>query len=127
MPCYRTPMKGGGTAFICGDLGDHCAAEKCADVSGFLCDYPVGKNKTCDLPLCDSHAYEVAVNVHYCPGHLALWVKFSDEGKVIKELSKVEAFNTKAFQFEINRLKQENKFLKERLDKITKPKPIKPK
>lgn len=80
MPCYLSHTKSGDRMFICGKLGLHCAAEKCADVSGFLCDYPVGEGKTCDLPLCDSHAYEVAPNVHCCPGHLILWKEFRDAG-----------------------------------------------
>jgi len=59
--------------FLCGDLGPHCAAENCAASTAYLCDYPVGDDKTCDLSLCNSHAYEVAPNIHYCPGHLVLW------------------------------------------------------
>ena len=54
MPCYIEHTKDGDTMFLCGDLGPHCAADKCAAVSGWLCDYPVGEGKTCDLPLCGS-------------------------------------------------------------------------
>lgn len=78
--------------FLCGDLGPHCAAEKCAAVSGFLCDFPVAEGRTCDLPLCDSHAYEVAPEIHYCPGHLTLWQAFRDSGGVKRELENVVPF-----------------------------------
>ena len=55
---------------ICGDLGPHCA--ECAGVGGNLCDYPVGNDKTCDRPLCDDHATEVAPDVHYCRAHFIM-------------------------------------------------------
>ena len=74
MPCYIQPMKGGGTMFLCGD---------------FLCDFPVGEGKTCDMPLCEGHATEVAPNVHYCPGHMVLWQKFRDASGVQRELENV--------------------------------------
>ena len=93
MPCYIERTKDGGTMFLCGDLGRHCAAGECAAVSGFLCDYPVGEGRTCDLPLCASHAYEVAQNVHYCPGHLILWKEFRDNDGVKRELEKVVPYS----------------------------------
>lgn len=123
MPCYRVPMKGGGTAFLCGNLGDHCSSEKCADVSGFLCDYPVGEGKTCDLPLCESHAYEVAPNIHYCYGHFAMWIKFAGGDKVNEVLEGIQPFTGALVD-----LKRENEMLKERIRKLieTKPAPILP-
>ena len=36
MPCYIEHTKDGDTMFLCGDLGPHCAADKCAAVSGWL-------------------------------------------------------------------------------------------
>ena len=45
MPCYIERMKDGGTMFMCGNLGPHCAAEKCGALGVNLCDYPVGKGK----------------------------------------------------------------------------------
>jgi hypothetical protein len=97
MTCYVINLKDGGTAFLCGDLGPHCAADKCgAPGNEFLCDYPVGEGQTCDLPLCASHAYEVAPNVHYCPGHLTLWSEFRKAGGVEKELANVVPFAERA-------------------------------
>ncbi len=92
MPCYVERQKDGGTMFLCGDLGPHCAAEKCAAVSLNLCDYPVGDGKTCDLPLCDSHAFEVAPNIHYCPGHLVLWQEFRQARRDLAVLENVIPF-----------------------------------
>ncbi|CAP44746.1 hypothetical protein [Bordetella petrii] len=92
MPCYTGLTSSGDKFFLCGKLGPHCAAEKCGDVGTNLCDYPVGEGKTCDLPLCDSHAYEVAPNVHYCPGHLVLWQEFRASGRDQRELENVVPF-----------------------------------
>lgn len=78
--------------FICGDLGPHCRAEGCADASDNLCDYPVGEGRTCDMPLCDLHSYEVAPNMHYCPAHQAMWQTFKDSGGVKQELENVVPF-----------------------------------
>lgn len=95
MPCYIERNEIGETMFLCGDLGPHCAADKCAAGSGYLCDFPVGDGLTCDLPLCASHAYEVAPNVHYCPGHLVLWNEFRAQGRVHAELANVVPFKGK--------------------------------
>jgi len=47
-----------GRMFMCGDLGDNCA--ECGWVGDYLCDFPVGEGKTCDRPLCETHANEIA-------------------------------------------------------------------
>jgi len=83
-------MKDGGTMFLCGEFGQHCGA--CASVGDFLCDFPVGDGKTCDMALCESHATEVAPNVHYCPGHMVLWDEFRAAGGVQRELENVVPF-----------------------------------
>lgn len=43
----------------------------CGNPRTKLCDYPVGKNKTCDAPLCDEHAYRPyqQEDIDYCPKH----------------------------------------------------------
>jgi hypothetical protein len=92
MPCYVEHWKDLGRVIICGDLGPHCAADPCGASTDFLCDYPVGDGKTCDLPLCARHAHEVAPNIHYCPGHLVLWNAFRDSGGVERELENVVPF-----------------------------------
>ena len=76
--------------FLCGEFGQHCGA--CASAGDFLCDFPVGYGKTCDMPLCERHASEVAPNVHYCPGHQVLWEQFRAAGGVQRELENVVPF-----------------------------------
>lgn len=51
-----------------------CAARRddgtpCAMMSGFLCDWKIGPRMTCDQPLCESHAQQVAPDRHLCPAH----------------------------------------------------------
>lgn len=119
MPCYVQPIKGptreefaewrklgytgdweqyrlakerggGGTMFICGDLGDHCA--DCNALGEYLCDYPVGEGKTCDRPLCDTHRHEIGVDLHYCEAHHQMWQEFKDGGGVDAALRNVIAY-----------------------------------
>ena len=79
-----------GHYFVCGDLGQHCS--DCSWVGEFLCDYPVGDNKTCDRVICEDHAREVAPNIHYCEVHYKLWAEFRDKGGVDASLKNVIAF-----------------------------------
>ena len=91
MACYRIYDKNRKPAgHLCGDLGPHCA--ECGDVGTQLCDYPVGDGKTCDRPVCEFHATEVAPNVDYCPAHHAEWKAFRDAGGVKRELENVVPF-----------------------------------
>jgi hypothetical protein len=90
MPCYIEPHEDGEIRILCGDLGPPCSL--CPASSDFLCDYPVGRGKTCDLHLCGQHGTEVAPNVHYCPGHLEEWKTFKDGGGVERELENVVPF-----------------------------------
>lgn len=41
------------------------------------------------------HAFEVALNVHYCPGHAIMWRKFVDAGGVERELKNLVPFAAK--------------------------------
>jgi hypothetical protein len=87
----RSMAKHAGTRkFMCGDFGPHCA--DCMDVGDNLCDYPVGNGKTCDRPICETHAHEIAPNLHYCDGHYAAWREFVAGGGVAEELRTVVAF-----------------------------------
>lgn len=80
----------GKTMFLCGDFGPHCA--DCAAVGDFLCDYPVGKGKTCDRPMCDDHAHEIGYELHYCEAHYQMWQDFKNQGGVDDALRNVIAF-----------------------------------
>ena len=60
MGCARTffdPDTGQSTGFICGEGITPCAT--CGAVAEHLCDYPMGKGKTCDAPLCANHAIAI--------------------------------------------------------------------
>lgn len=92
MPCYTIKDPNFGTMFLCGKFGPHCRGGCGAPGDEFLCDWPVGKGKTCDAPLCADHAHEVAPEVHYCPGHFAEWEKYRNAGGVAKELANVVPF-----------------------------------
>ena len=77
---------------MCGRLGPPCADHRCNWVSDYLCDFPVGNNKTCDRPLCGDHAYEVAPDTHYCAPHYEMWLKFRESGGIKKELGNVTPY-----------------------------------
>jgi hypothetical protein len=72
MPLYIERTRDGGVMFIHGNLGAHCS--ECCASADYLCDFPVQMGRTCDLPLCASHAYELAPEIHYCPNHLQMQV-----------------------------------------------------
>jgi len=91
MPCYLVPMKDGGRMIMCGNLGEHCA--ECGNVSGFLCDYPVGDGKTCDRPMCEDHLNEIAPNLHYCAQHLQMYREFVASGRQVKALENVVPYS----------------------------------
>lgn len=70
MPVVKIPGPNGPvTAIICG--GGHrikpCAT--CSHIATKLCDFPIGKGKTCDAPICDGCATEVGMGIDYCPRH----------------------------------------------------------
>lgn len=47
------------------------ATMRCCAISGFLCDWQLPDGGTCDKPLCEEHAQQVAKDRHLCPEHLA--------------------------------------------------------
>jgi len=78
--------------FICGrDL----VLQKCSDCHGIgelLCDFPVGKEKTCDRIMCREHAHEIAPEIHYCDAHYREWEAFRNSGGVEDHLKNIIAF-----------------------------------
>ena len=77
--------------FMCGEL----ELEKCKDcgcAADFLCDYPVGKDKTCDALLCEKHSHPIGPNLHYCKEHYEEFKKFEKSGGVKKYLENVFPF-----------------------------------
>lgn len=47
---------GGSYAWVRGTGLKTCSVRGCFVLQEFLCDYPMGKGKTCDAPLCRRHA-----------------------------------------------------------------------
>lgn len=47
----------------------------CGYIADLLCDYPMGRGKTCDLALCDEHAREIGQDRHLCLIHFAEFQK----------------------------------------------------
>ncbi len=90
MPCYALRENGKTVGHICGDLGEHCS--DCGAVAEYLCDYPVGDGKTCDRLVCEEHAHQVGVDLHYCATHKKRWDKFRRKGLDVKELENVTPF-----------------------------------
>lgn len=86
MGCARSFFDKDGVphGWVCGSGIVPCST--CGNVADHLCDYPMGKGKTCDAPLCDNHAIKVKrfpqnrlrlVDednewVEFCPNHAAL-------------------------------------------------------
>lgn len=58
-----------GPVILCGDLKVEVCA--CGYASDFLCDYPVGKGKTCGLPLCEKCRHAADNDTDLCRLHRA--------------------------------------------------------
>lgn len=90
MACAPIIKNGERIGFMCGEFSlEEIRIESCSEcddnVTGaeFLCDYPVGHDKTCDRYLCKACAKTVGRDMHYCPSHHQEWREFRDsrEGK----------------------------------------------
>lgn len=79
----------GGHGHICGPGVKPCI--QCGTMAEYLCDYPMGRGKTCDAQLCERHAIvqgrvierqprlfddgqldEEPEQIHFCPAHAAI-------------------------------------------------------
>lgn len=61
-----------GESWICGEGVVMCSFPGCVYCSDYLCDYPTGKGKTCDLALCEDHGIAQGSeweDLHFCPQH----------------------------------------------------------
>jgi hypothetical protein len=56
--------------WMCGDGHPEPLCE-CGRITDLLCDYPMGRGKTCDKPMCAEHAFEIAEDKHLCLIHHA--------------------------------------------------------
>ncbi len=90
MACSVIRNKGKAIGFMCGDFPQQeIDWDSCSECGGnfpaaeFLCDYPVGNDKTCDRKLCRKCARTVGKDMHYCPVHHAEWKEYqeSEQGR----------------------------------------------
>lgn len=79
------PVVGATRSFLCGDFV--APACECGHVAGFLCDYPVGGGKTCDLALCGCCRESIGEDRDLCRIHAA---QFRGTGRVVPRFSKPE-------------------------------------
>ncbi len=86
MGCAVILEPDGTKTFVCGSGVKPCSC--CASPAGFLCDYPMGRGKTCDAELCKKHAIPQGPRsqrlmifaedpegddmLHFCPAHEAI-------------------------------------------------------
>jgi hypothetical protein len=52
--------------FVCGDGVIPC--KSCGQISKYLCDYPIGNGKTCDIELCEDCKVTIG-KFDFCPVH----------------------------------------------------------
>lgn len=93
MTCYYMIDERSARIHVCGQLGPHCA--ECAWIAENLCDFPVGKDKTCDRKICYQHSNEIAPDIHYCASHFHEWKCFLDSGGVKEALKNIIPFRAK--------------------------------
>lgn len=72
--CTPVRLDNGETGFICfkGRGKARIPLCNCGYMSEFLCDWPMGDGKTCDVNLCRVCALELRPELHYCPAHAEL-------------------------------------------------------
>jgi hypothetical protein len=76
MTCHV--VKAGGVMAIVCTSGRtmRCA---CGGPGALLCDWKLGKGKTCDTPMCQGCAKEVAPEKHLCRAHQADYAKWLEK------------------------------------------------
>lgn len=64
----RTIVGDESTHFLCGDFVPEPIC-RCGHIAGLLCDYPIGRGKTCDLPICPKCSVRIRDDVDLCTIH----------------------------------------------------------
>jgi len=75
MVCTPIKLPNGMHAIICSSRGRKVKRCDCGRVGTLLCDWKVGAGKTCDAPICEQHAEQVAEDKHLCPKHSKEWAE----------------------------------------------------
>lgn len=103
MPCAQLIQEGKVVGFICGEGiepsdREFSTCSECGDnypvVVEFLCDFPIGDEKTCDRLLCKTCARVVGKDMHYCESHYQEWKEFREKNQklLIAELASCKKF-----------------------------------
>lgn len=61
-------LPGGESLFMCGE-GLIVPVCRCSHAADWLCDYPIGDGKTCDLPLCNGCRHRIGADHDLCAIH----------------------------------------------------------
>ncbi|MBB5443251.1 MULTISPECIES: hypothetical protein [unclassified Paraburkholderia] len=88
MPCIPFRLPDGTSGIVCTRdrrTERRCSVDSCRAPSGYQCDFPVSRGKTCDRHLCAAHAREIAPDVHYCPRHFDVWNAYRDAGGIKRD------------------------------------------
>lgn len=78
MACDSVRLPNGAIAIVCSRGGRRLKAEPCSvcgKAAGRLCDFPTGKGRTCDAPLCSSCSTKLSGDRDLCPDHAKAWGK----------------------------------------------------
>jgi hypothetical protein len=79
---HDAPLSPAGQTFLCGDI--EVAVCACGHSADFLCDYPIGRGKTCDLALCYCCRESVGEERDFCRVHAA---QFRGAERVVPKFS----------------------------------------
>jgi hypothetical protein len=71
--CERIKFGDGDIGLICGGRHSRPLFCACGRSATALCDWKMGADKTCDRPICEAHAKQVARGKHLCPEHQLLY------------------------------------------------------
>lgn len=94
MACVQIIEKGVVIGHMCGQDGDDIRLDQCYECGSnwpeaeFLCDFPVGQDKTCDRVLCKACSKLVGRDMHYCPTHYVEYREYKKSSAGRKEILK---------------------------------------
>ena len=70
--CNWVKLQDGTAAIVCGPKPKNCG---CGKPSTRLCDWIIGRGRTCDAPLCDSCTSSPAPSKDLCKRHAEQWAR----------------------------------------------------
>jgi hypothetical protein len=82
MQCVLQKLPGGQAVILCGKFRQRIPKCFCGAEVARLCDFPLGKGKTCDRPVCARHAKRVGPDHDLCPIHAKDWANRTGQGSL---------------------------------------------